>query len=189
MAPRKPITVGKGTSYTRPKGDGKAPRPVSAKPSDASKKRAAQKTTSSGITKRPDGRPQSEGRSGRQSISKAKVTTGSNGKPTGGSARVTRGMGSQLATASKVLAVTGKVGPAAIAAETLKARPLASGTLTSAMKRGDYKPRQGPAVPKRLTQGGLDKGSFDSAFKASRTAGKKTFTWRGKKYNTKMKGE
>jgi hypothetical protein len=66
---------------------------------------------------------------------------------------------------------------------------IAAGTLTSAMKRGDYKPRQGPAVPKRLTQGGMDKGSFNSAFKASRSAGKKEFTWRGKKYNTKLKGE
>jgi hypothetical protein len=55
------------------------------------------------------------------------------------------------------------------------------------MKRGDYKPRQGPNVPKRLTQGGMDKGSFNKAFKDSRTAGKKAFTWRGKKYTTEMK--
>ena len=48
---------------------------------------------------------------------------------------------------------------------------------------------KGPAVPKRLTQGGLDKGSFDSAFKASRAAGKKTFSWKGKKYTTKKAGE
>jgi hypothetical protein len=33
----------------------------------------------------------------------------------------------------------------------------------------------------------MDKGSFDKAFKASRTAGKKTFSWRGKKYTTEMK--
>lgn len=91
--------------------------------------------------------------------------------------------------AARLLGAAKATNLAGIAAETLKARPLASGTLTSAMKRGDYKPRQGPAVPKRLTQGGMDKGSFDSAFKASRTAGKKTFSWRGKKYNTKMKGE
>lgn len=77
----------------------------------------------------------------------------------------------------------------AVAAETLKARPAADGTLTAAMKRGDYKPKQGPAVPARMTQGGMDKGSFNSAFKASRTAGKKTFSWRGKKYTTKKAGE
>ena len=32
-------------------------------------------------------------------------------------------------------------------------------------------------------------GTFDSAFKDARKAGVKTFTWRGKKYTTKMKGE
>jgi len=31
--------------------------------------------------------------------------------------------------------------------------------------------------------------SFGSAFKAARAAGKKIFTWKGKKYNTKHKGE
>ena len=35
----------------------------------------------------------------------------------------------------------------------------------------------------------MDKGSFDSAFKASRAAGKKTFSWKGKKYTTKKAGE
>jgi hypothetical protein len=93
------------------------------------------------------------------------------------------------AGAARLLGTAKATNLVGIAAETLKARPLASGTLTSAMKRGDYKPRQGPAVPKRLTQGGMDKGSFDSAFKSSRSAGKKEFTWRGKKYNTKLKGE
>ena len=46
---------------------------------------------------------------------------------------------------------------------------------------------KGPNVPKRLTQGGMDKGSFNKAFKDSRVAGKKTFSWRGKKYTTEMK--
>jgi hypothetical protein len=188
MAPKRtPITTGKGTNTAKLVTPGRSPRPISAKPSEASKKRAAQKTTSSGITQRPDGRAQSEGRSGRQSISRAQVTSGSNGKPTGGSARVTRGMGSRLATAAQIAKVAKGVTPATVAYETLKARPTADGTLTAAMKRGDYKPRQGPAVPQRLTQGGMDKGSFDKAFKASRTAGKKTFTWRGKKYTTEMK--
>jgi hypothetical protein len=179
--PKKPLTVGKGTGYTRPVTPGSKPRPVSAKPSQAGLVRSAQKTTSSGITQRPNGRAQGEGRSGRQSISRATVTSASNGKPTGGSARVTTGRGGMGKP-------TGRgIGPAAVAYETLKARPTADGTLTAAMKRGDYKPRQGPNVPKRLTQGGMDKGSFNSAFKASRTAGKKTFTWRGKKYTTEMK--
>ena len=191
--PKKPITVGKrpgdgGASY-KPRTPGAASynRPISTKPSQAGLVRSAQKTTSSGITKRPDGRAQGEGRSGRQSISRATVTSASNGKPTGGSARVTQGRGSQLATAAKIASVAKGVSPATVAYETLKARPTADGTLTAAMKRGDYKPRQGPNVPQRLTQGGMDKGSFNSAFKASRTAGKKAFTWRGKKYTTEMK--
>jgi hypothetical protein len=75
-------------------------------------------------------------------------------------------------------------GPAGAAA-VLAPRKLADGTLKGKPTGNP----QGPAVPKRLTQGGLDKGSFDSAFKASRSAGKKTFTWRGKKYNTKLKGQ
>lgn len=189
MAPKKkPITVGKGTSYVAP--NAKSPRPVSAKPGQASKNRAAAKTTSSGITKRPDGRAQSEGRSGRQSISKAKVTSASNGKPTGAAAsRVTMGRG--MAPVAKAAATLGTIrsmmSPAGAAMSVMAPRPTAKGTLTSAMKRGDYKPRQGPAVPQRLTQGGMDKGSFDKAFKASRTAGKKTFSWRGKKYTTEMK--
>jgi len=94
-----------------------------------------------------------------------------------------------MATAVKATKALKAVGPLAVATETLKARPTAAGTLTSALKRGDYKPRQGPSVPKRLTQGGMDKGSFDSAFKASRAAGKKTFSWKGKKYTTKRKDD
>lgn len=101
-------------------------------------------------------------------------------------------MSKKLAQASmkRSAAGVGRAGAlGAVAAAGLTSPPVASGTLTAAMKRGDYKPMQGPAVPKRLTQSGLDKGSFDSAFKASRTAKKKTFTWRGKKYTTKKAGE
>ena len=93
------------------------------------------------------------------------------------------------AAVARVAGAAKALGPVGTAAETLKARPTAAGTLTSALKRGDYKPRQGPSVPARLTQGGMDKGSFNSAFKASRSAGKKTFSWRGKKYTTKKAGE
>jgi hypothetical protein len=97
-------------------------------------------------------------------------------------------MGRGMTSAAKTLGtIRSLMGPAGAAAAVSAPRPTADGTLTAAMKRGDYKPRQGPAVPKRLTQGGMDKGSFDKAFKASRTAGKKTFSWRGKKYTTEMK--
>jgi hypothetical protein len=53
------------------------------------------------------------------------------------------------------------------------------------MKRGDYKPKQGP-TPKTTTSS-FNKKTFDQAFKAARTSGAKEFTWRGKRYNTKMK--
>ena len=101
----------------------------------------------------------------------------------------TAAAGRAVTSVARAAGAAKALGPAAVAAETLKARPTAAGTLTSALKRGDYKPRQGPSVPSRLTQGGMDKGSFNSAFKASRSAGKKTFSWRGKKYTTKKAGE
>lgn len=77
------------------------------------------------------------------------------------------------------------LGRGGVAAAVMSPTKLADGT----MKDKPTGFRQGPAVPKRLTQKGMDSGSFDSAFKQSRKAGKKVFTWRGKKYTTKMKGE
>jgi hypothetical protein len=41
--------------------------------------------------------------------------------------------------------------------------------------------------PRKASSGGAS--SFDSSFAAARKAGKSTFTWRGKKYNTKLRGE
>jgi hypothetical protein len=41
--------------------------------------------------------------------------------------------------------------------------------------------------PRKASSGGAS--SFDSSFAAARKAGKSTFTWRGKKYNTKLKGQ
>jgi hypothetical protein len=106
-------------------------------------------------------------------------------------ARRAAGVGKGLKEAQGAAKTLGTIrslmSPVGAAAAVSAPRPTADGTLTAAMKRGDYKPRQGPAVPKRLTQGGMDKGSFDKAFKAARVAGKKIFTWRGKKYTTKMK--
>lgn len=93
-----------------------------------------------------------------------------------------------LRNAAKIAQTVGAIrgmSPAAIAYETLKARPLADGTL----KGKPTGAKQGPAVPKRLTQAGINKGSFDDAFRNARKAGKKEFSWRGKRYNTKMKGE
>lgn len=94
MPNKKPtITLGKGTPASS------AAKPVSAKPSQASQVRAAQKTTSTGITTRPDGRRQSEGRSGRQSISKATVTNSGQGvTPGSAGGRVTTGQGNRQVT-------------------------------------------------------------------------------------------
>lgn len=92
------------------------------------------------------------------------------------------------AGATRVLGTVARRMPlAAVAAEGLTARNTADGTLSAALKRGDYKPKQGPQP--KTTQGSFNKKSFDQAFKAARTSGVKEFTWRGKKYTTKMKGE
>jgi hypothetical protein len=46
-----------------------------------------------------------------------------------------------------------------------------------------------PVVGPRKASSGSAASSFDSSFAAARKAGKSTFTWRGKKYNTKLRGE
>lgn len=48
-------------------------------------------------------------------------------------------------------------------------------------------PKAGPSP--KATVKAFDKKTFDQAFKAARTAKAKTFTWRGNKYNTKLRGE
>ena len=96
---------------------------------------------------------------------------------------------SGLSILSNVMNVMGalrRFGPAAAAYEVSKPRPTADGTLSAARQRGDYKPQQGPRNP----QEGMTRAeSFDDAFATARKAGEKSFTWRGRTYNTKMKGE
>ena len=48
-------------------------------------------------------------------------------------------------------------------------------------------PKAGPSPKATVTA--FSKKTFDQAFKAARTAKAKTFTWRGNKYNTKLRGE
>ena len=97
-------------------------------------------------------------------------------------------MAGKLAKA-KLLRAGGRLGRgsihAEVAKEVLTARNTADGTLTAARKRGDYKPMQGPTS--KTTQSSFNKKSFDDAFRTARKSGAKTFTWRGKKYTTKMK--
>jgi hypothetical protein len=187
---QKPITVGKGTSYTG--SSSKNPRPVSARASNASKLRAAKKTTSSGITQRPDGRRQSEGRSGRTKTSTANVTQGSNGKPaSSGSAKVTTGQGSKLASSARASAKTGAVAGAiakgAAHAAAFKAGITSRNTADGTLKGKPTGPAQGPKAPARLTQAGINKMSFDDAFRQARKAGQKEFTWKGNRYHTRLK--
>ena len=97
-----------------------------------------------------------------------------------------------VAGAKRVLGAAGKMaGKAALFYEGLKADNTAKGTLEEARKKyGDKAIRPAPAkkaAPKK--KAGLSAGakSFDKAFAAARSAGKKEFTWRGKRYTTKLK--
>lgn len=99
-------------------------------------------------------------------------------RPKAASAAVRKlGIGAGAATVGKALAVLGVT-------EGLAPQKAADGTLDAARKRGDYKPKQGPANPEK----GMTRAqSFDKAFAAARKANKKEFTWRGKRYNTRRK--
>ena len=120
-----------------------------------------------------------------------------------GAKQAMQSMGRTLSAARTLRNVAGAArmaGPVGAAAAVMAPRPLGDGTLTAAMKRGDYKPNKfenaraiafkkaaaikgSPVVgPKKSAAG-----QFDSAFAAARKAGKSTFTWKGKKYTTQMK--
>jgi hypothetical protein len=103
-------------------------------------------------------------------------------------------VGSQLRTAAKVGTIVNPrsdIPAKAVAAASLladlmkqrqqgKAKPAKRGM--SSMGK-DYKGKERALGRKAIAE------SFDRAFAAARKAGKKTFTFRGKKYNTKLKGE
>jgi len=75
---------------------------------------------------------------------------------------------------------------AAAAAAGLQSYNTGDATLKAAMRRGDYKPQQGPKDPDE----GLSRArSFDKAFAKARKSGAKEFTWRSGRYTTKLKGE
>lgn len=95
-----------------------------------------------------------------------------------------------VAGAKRVVGAAGKLaGKAGLFYEGIKANNTATGTLSEAKKKYGAKAmpqKQGPAAPK-LSQSSFNKKSFDDAFRTARKSGAKTFTWRGKKYTTKMK--
>jgi hypothetical protein len=81
--------------------------------------------------------------------------------------------------------------PAGVAYETLKARPTAAGTLPPGKfaNARDLAFAKAKGIKGSPMVGGKKSAaaSFDSAFAAARKAGKSGFTFKGKKYNTKMK--
>ena len=81
--------------------------------------------------------------------------------------------------------------PAGVAYETLKARPMAAGTLPPGKfaNARDLAFAKAKGIKGSPVLGGKKSAaaSFDSAFAAARKAGKSGFTFKGKKYNTKMK--
>jgi hypothetical protein len=82
---------------------------------------------------------------------------------------------------SGALAGLSRITPAGVAAAVSAPRPTASGTLTSALKRGAYKPQQGPKNP---DQGLTKSKSFDKAYKTAKNSSGmgSTFTWNNKSY-------
>ena len=62
-------------------------------------------------------------------------------------------------------------------------RPAAAQQMTKAQLDKEY------SRNKKEYQSKQDKGSFDSAFGTARKQGAKEFTWRGRQYNTKLKGQ
>ena len=92
----------------------------------------------------------------------------------------------KMALLGNILSLTRRMTPAGIASMVMEPRPTADGTLRGAMERGDYKPSQNV----RGADEGLTRAqSFDKAFASARRAGKSEFTWRGKRYNTRLAGE
>jgi hypothetical protein len=94
-------------------------------------------------------------------------------------------MSSKLAKASvgRSAASAGRLGVlGAVAAAGLNAGKVADGTLTGAMKRGDYKPKPMASKAENAT-----KADFGKSFKAARAQGSKEFMFKGKRYTTKRK--
>ena len=89
----------------------------------------------------------------------------------------------------------GRLGiPLAIAAEVMRARPAGGALPPSEARRVEAQRTQGAEFSRQertARQGnrGRQNSSFDDAFAAARKAGVETFSWKGRKYSTKMKGE
>ena len=106
--------------------------------------------------------------------------------PTYGSGAGRTGQPNRMSLLGNILNLARGITPAGVASMVMQPRPTADGTLRGAMLRGDYKPSQNM----RGSDEGLTRAqSFDKAFAAARKAGKSEFTWRGKRYHTKLAEE
>lgn len=89
----------------------------------------------------------------------------------------------------------GRLGiPLAIVAEVMRARPAKGSLPASESRRVEAQRTQGREFSRqermaREGNKGRENSSFDDAFAAARKAGVETFSWKGRKYTTKMKGE
>jgi hypothetical protein len=116
---------------------------------------------------------------------------------------------SNVARVASTVASLRKLTPAGVAAAVMEPRPTADGTLDAARKRGDlnkkpqgvgtlprvaepYRPERPKASKEEPVKRSASKLSaaakdFDKTFASARDAGKGEFTWRGKRYSTKLK--
>ena len=107
----------------------------------------------------------------------------------GGRPPMPKGSGNPLQFLQSALSLLG--GPASTAMMVMNPRPTADGTLSAAIKRGDYKPVQSPPKPKAPMKRNLSAAArdFDRTFAQARAEGLTEFTWRGRRYNTRYAGE
>ncbi len=102
-------------------------------------------------------------------------------------------VGSQLRTAAKVGTLLNPRSdvPAKVAAAASIVSDLIRNTDKGGPKKGTGKPMASMGKDYKAKEKELGRkaiaSNFDQAFAAARRAGKKEFTWRGKRYNTKMK--
>ena len=119
--------------------------------------------------------------------------SGSSGFNQGSAERVTQGRGRvpvmervrQLLSPLSIIRM-GRFSP--FAAELLSPAGVADGGVEGKPSRpNNQKPKAKPKPKRQSLSPGAK--SFDKAFANARAAGKSSFTWRGKSYNTKYKGE
>tara|TARA_Y100000991_G_scaffold78026_1_gene58711 strand:- start:3520 stop:4137 length:618 start_codon:yes stop_codon:yes gene_type:complete len=102
-------------------------------------------------------------------------------------------VGKQLAAAGTIVNPRSDVPAKVAAAASLVASYMSSRKPKTATKKPAKKPMANMGKNYKQKEKELSRkanaDNFDRAFAAARKAGKKTFTWRGKSYHTRMKGE